>query len=189
MKFSKGSDGMEQEKDMEQEEKNAAEEMTEEAAEDSTEDVISAEEKLKADLEELNLRYLRQVADFDNFRKRTAQEKEELARYSVGKFITELLPVLDNFERALGTAESNEAVKSYLTGLEMVYKQLAEALKKEGLEVIPAVGEKFDPNLHEAIMQVDGEDGMEEDTVVEELRKGYQFKGKVLRPTMCKVSR
>ena len=160
-----------------------------ETTEESVEEGENGEcAKLRAEAEEQNQRYLRLVADFDNFRKRTAQEKDELARYSVGKFITELLPMIDNFERALATVEKNEEVKNYLTGIEMVYKQLMETLFKEGLEVIPAEGQKFDPNLHEAIMQVDAE-GVEEDIVVEDLRKGYIFKEKVLRPTMCKVSR
>lgn len=158
------------------------------AQEETVDEEATGCETLQKEMDELNQRYLRLVADFDNFRKRTAQEKDELARYSVGKFITELLPMIDNFERALATVEKNEEVKNYLTGIEMVYKQLMETLTKEGLQVIQAEGEKFDPNMHEAIMQVDAE-GVEEDTVVEDLRKGYIFKEKVLRPTMCKVSR
>jgi len=171
-----------------QEQAQEEQEVCEEAQ--ATEEVSEAEtaNPLQKELEELNQLFLRQEADFDNFRRRTAQEKDELSRYSVGKFITELLPMIDNFERALATIEKNEEVKNYFTGIEMVYKQLMEILTKEGLEVIEAEGQPFDPNKHEAIMQVEAE-GVEEDIIVEDLRKGYIFKEKVLRPTMCKVAK
>ena len=171
-----------------QEELQEEETVQGDVAEETTQEAPTEENPLAKELEELNQRYLRQAADFDNFRRRTAQEKDELSRYSVGKFITELLPMIDNFERALATIEKNEEVKNYFTGIEMVYKQLMEVLTKEGLEVIPAEGQPFDPNKHEAIMQVEAE-GVEEDIIVEDLRKGYIFKEKVLRPTMCKVAK
>ena len=171
-----------------QEELQEEETVQGDVAEETTQEAPAEENPLAKELEELNQRYLRQAADFDNFRRRTAQEKDELSRYSVGKFITELLPMIDNFERALATIEKNEEVKNYFTGIEMVYKQLMEVLGKEGLEVIQAEGQPFDPNKHEAIMQVEAE-GVEEDIIVEDLRKGYIFKEKVLRPTMCKVAK
>ena len=162
-------------------EENQTEEVKQETAE-STES-----EKLQAQLDELNQRYIRLVADFDNYRRRTTQEKSELADYTLANMFTRLLPVVDNFERALAAAEVNEQIKGYLKGMEMVYTQLMECLNKEGLAVIQAVGEPFDPKKHEAIMTV-ATDEVEEDTVIEELQKGYTFKDKVIRPTMCKVA-
>lgn len=158
-----------------------------ETSEDIQEDIVSKEAELAASLEELNQRYVRLVADFDNYRRRTAQEKSELSEYSISKLITNLLPVLDNFERALAAAEVNEQIKGYLKGMEMVYTQLFTTLEKEGMAVIPAKGEIFDPKKHEAIMTVEDPDSPD-DTIVEELQKGYTFKDKVIRPTMCKVS-
>ena len=162
-------------------EENQTDEVKQETAE-STES-----EKLQAQLDELNQRYIRLVADFDNYRRRTTQEKSELADYTLANMFTRLLPVVDNFERALAAAEVNEQIKGYLKGMEMVYTQLMECLNKEGLAVIQAVGEPFDPKKHEAIMTV-ATDEVEEDTVIEELQKGYTFKDKVIRPTMCKVA-
>ena len=162
-------------------EENQTEEVKQETAE-STES-----EKLQAQLDELNQRYIRLVADFDNYRRRTTQEKNELADYTLANMLTRILPVVDNFERALAAAEVNEQIKGYLKGMEMVYTQLMECLNKEGLAVIQAVGEPFDPKKHEAIMTV-ATDEAEEDTVIEELQKGYTFKDKVIRPTMCKVA-
>ena len=162
-------------------EENQTEEVNQKAEESSE------TEKMQAQLDELNQRYIRLVADFDNYRRRTLQEKNELADYTLANMFTRLLPVVDNFERALAAAEVNEQIKGYLKGMEMVYTQLLECLSKEGLAVIQAVGEPFDPKKHEAIMTV-AADEAEDDTVVEELQKGYTFKDKVIRPTMCKVS-
>ena len=160
---------------------------TTETNDEMQDEIASKEAELAQSLEELNQRYVRLVADFDNYRRRTAQEKSELSEYSISKLITALLPVLDNFERALSAAEANEQIKGYLKGMEMVYAQLFTTLEKEGLAVINANGEIFDPKKHEAIMTVEDPD-MPDDTVVEELQKGYTFKEKVIRPTMCKVS-
>lgn len=162
-------------------EENQTEEVNQESAESSE------SEKLQAQLDELNQRYIRLVADFDNYRRRTSQEKSELADYTLANMFGRLLPIVDNFERALAAAEVNEQIKGYLKGMEMVYTQFMECLSKEGLAVIQAVGEPFDPKKHEAIMTV-ATDEVEEDTVIEELQKGYTFKDKVIRPTMCKVS-
>ena len=164
-----------------------AEETIDETAGDELDEIASKEAELAQSLEELNQRYVRLVADFDNYRRRTAQEKSELSEYSIAKLVTALLPVLDNFERALSAAEANEQIKGYLKGMEMVYAQLFGTLEKEGLAVIEAKGEIFDPKKHEAIMTVEDPDSPD-DTIVEELQKGYTFKEKVIRPTMCKVS-
>ncbi|AIF52253.1 nucleotide exchange factor GrpE [Pelosinus sp. UFO1] len=136
-------------------------------------------------LEEANDRYKRLQADFDNFRRRTRQEKEELSNIVAQNVILELLPVLDNFERALGSVATQDADKM-LSGVEMIYRQLAQVLEKSGLTTVEAVGKGFDPQQHEAVMRV--EDAEQPDgTIVEELQKGYAVRGKVIRPSMVKV--
>jgi len=136
-------------------------------------------------LEENTERLKRLQADFDNFRRRTRQEKEDLSSIVAQTLILELLPVLDNFERALSTA-SNQDAGGVLSGIEMIYRQFSRALEKNGLAAIEAVGSAFNPEQHEAVMRV--EDSEKEDgTVVEELQKGYVVRGKVIRPSMVKV--
>lgn len=143
-------------------------------------------EQLIAELEDYKTRYLRAQADFDNFRRRSRQEKEEFAAYANVKIIEELLPVLDTFEMALKSSE-NVDTKTLLTGVQMVHRQLMTVLDNYGLQPIDAVGKPFDPNLHEGIMQVES-DEHPANHVVEELRKGYRVKEKVVRPSMVKVS-
>lgn len=144
-------------------------------------------EQLEKEKEELHNRLLRVYADYDNFRRRTREEKERDAKYRAQSLVEDILPVLDNFERALTVQTTNEESKSILQGMEMVYRQLLEALKKEGVSVIEAVGKPFDPNYHEAVMQVN-EEGYESNIVVEELQKGYMLKDRVIRPSMVKVN-
>jgi molecular chaperone GrpE len=144
--------------------------------------------RLKKENEELNQRMLRVAADFDNFRKRTRTEKEELAKYANSNLISGLLPVLDNFQLALDVKEPTEEVKKFMTGMEMIYRQLLQALEQAGLEAINAVGEDFDPQKHEAVMQVE-DDQVPDNSIVEELRRGYMFKDKVIRPSMVKVAK
>jgi molecular chaperone GrpE len=142
---------------------------------------------LEKALEEAENRYLRLRADFDNFRRRTNLEKEAAEKYRAQSLISDLLPAIDNFERALQMEPSNEQTKSLLQGMEMVYRSLLEALKKEGVEPIEAVGQPFDPHLHQAVMQAN-EEGVESNVVVEELQKGYKLKDRVIRPSMVKVN-
>jgi molecular chaperone GrpE len=173
-----------------QAEANQAEEtQAEETAVDerSREELLAEVARLSAEVEDYKARYLRAQADFDNFRRRSRQEKDEFAAYANVKIIEELLPVLDTFEMALKTSEQSD-VKTLLTGVEMVYRQLLTALEKHGLTPIDAVGKPFDPNLHEGIMQVES-DEHPSNTVVQELRKGYKVKDKVVRPTMVQVSK
>ncbi len=144
-------------------------------------------DQLRAEAEDHKQRLLRTQADFDNFRRRTVKEKEELGKYASAKLITELLPVIDNFERALGTATENADISSYTKGVEMIFRQLEGILKAEGLTPMESVGTPFNPEFHQAIMQVES-DEYEEGTVVEEVQKGYLLKDKVLRPAMVKVS-
>ncbi len=170
------------------EEENPKEETEAEAAAVTPEAQLAS---LQADLEakenlvkEYSDRLLRLQADFENFRRRTRQEKEDLSSVVVQGLIGDLLPVIDNLERALAAATADgEALR---TGVDMVYKQLMEVLGKNGLEPIEAVGEKFDPNFHQAVMRQTSEE--EEDTVLEELQRGYSVRGKVVRPSMVKVA-
>jgi molecular chaperone GrpE len=157
------------------------------AADERTREELLAEvERLTAEAEDYKVRYLRAQADFDNFRRRSRQEKEEFATYANVKIMEELLPVLDTFEMAMKSSDSTD-VKTLLTGIDMVYRQLTTALANYGLEQVASVNEPFDPNLHEGIMQVESADHPS-GTVVEELRKGYRLKEKVIRPAMVKVS-
>lgn len=131
-------------------------------------------------------KYLRAQADYDNLRRRTQQEKEAQAKYAALPLIEKLLPALDNFERALAVSKDANDVESLAKGIEMVYQQIEQALGAEGLETIPALGEKFDPNLHQAVMQ-DDEGEAEAGTITAEFQKGYRLKDKVIRPAMVKV--
>lgn len=137
--------------------------------------------------EENYQKYLRVQADFDNFRRRTRKEKEDQAKYASLSLVEQLLPAMDNFERALVASQGSQDVESLAKGVEMVFRQMEQALQAEGVEVIPTVGTAFDPTVHQAVMQVDSEE-YEAGTVVEELQKGYNLKDKVIRPAMVKVS-
>ena len=174
-----------------------AQEAAGEPAEAATEaveegEVQEAEEKSpEAEIEALNAklaenaeRMKRLQADFENFRRRTRQEKEELYNMVIQGFITELLPLVDNFDRAMA-AEATDAEK-FQQGVEMIYNQLTEILKNKGMEVIDVTDAKFDPNFHQAVMRVQNPD-LEDDTIAAELQKGYMVKGKVIRPSMVQV--
>lgn len=144
-------------------------------------------QQLKAELSEQQQRVLRTQADFDNFRRRTQKEKEELAKYASSKLITELLPVIDNFERAMAASTVDPESDSLVKGVNMIFRQLEGVLNAEGLQPMNSVGQHFNPEFHQAIMQVESEEH-EEGVVVEEIQKGYMLKDKVLRPAMVKVS-
>ncbi|MDD6597013.1 nucleotide exchange factor GrpE [Anaerovibrio sp.] len=141
-------------------------------------------EALKKQLAEGAERMKRLQADFENFRRRTRQEKEELSNLVVQDFIKELLPMLDNFDRAMA-AEATDAAK-FQQGVEMIYNQLAEILKNRGMELIDTKEAKFDPNFHQAVMRVENPD-LEDEAIAMELQKGYMVKGKVIRPSMVQV--
>ena len=143
--------------------------------------------QLEKKLEEADNRILRNQADFDNFRRRTRLESEAGEKYRAQKLILDILPALDNFERALNMGIQNSQSDSLLQGMEMVYRGLVDALTKEGLEPIEAVGKEFDPHLHQAVMQ--GEDeNFGSNMVIEEFQKGYLLKDRVIRPSMVKVN-
>ncbi len=143
--------------------------------------------KLEQELENLQARYLRVQADFDNYRKRTKQEKQADAKYRSQTLAELLLPVLDNFERALVVQTTNEESEAILKGVEMVYRQFIEALKQEGIEEVEALGEPFDPHKHQAVAQEKSEEH-ESGIVIEVLQKGYRLKDRIIRPAMVKVS-
>ncbi|REK77427.1 nucleotide exchange factor GrpE [Paenibacillus paeoniae] len=165
-------------------EQNGAEESAQ-TEEETTESARYVE--LVKQAEEAQQRYLRAQADFDNFRRRTVKEKEELAQYASMKLINQLLPVVDNFERAIAASSSNNDFESMAKGVDMIFRLMSQTLDAEGLKPIVAVGEPFNPEFHQAIMQVES-DEYEEGIVVEEVQKGYMLKEKVLRPAMVKVS-
>ena len=152
-----------------------------------TESLAQEIEILKNKLDEADNRYLRLQADFDNFRRRTRLEAEANEKYRAQKLITDLLPAMDNFERALKMEADNEQTKSLMQGMEMVYRSMAEALKKEGVEPIEAVEKEFDPQIHQAVMQ-DNNENFGSNIVIEEFQKGYLLKDRVIRPSMVKVN-
>lgn len=163
----------------------------EKSSSDEQEDVIEElrrkmdEEKSRA--EENYQRFLRSQADFENYRKRMVKEKEELMKYGVKPLMEKLLPVVDNLERAIQSARGEGAsVDSFIQGIEMVHRQLLEAMKSEGAIPLEPLGTPFDPHYHQAIAQEEtsGEKGI----VLEEYQKGYLLKDKLLRPAMVKVS-
>ena len=135
-------------------------------------DVKQQKVELEAKLEEAENRILRMQADFENSRRRARLDLEATEKYKSQGLITEFLPAIDNFERALKMEADNDQAKSLLQGMEMVYRSLIDTLKKEGAEQIEAVGKEFDPNLHQAVMQVEDEN-FGSNIVVEEFQKGY----------------
>lgn len=145
-------------------------------------------EVLKAEKEEVFNRLQRLQADFENYRRRTRIEKEETLKYASESIISQLLPVVDNFERALSSVKDGGGVEKFSEGIEMILRQLMQVLNNEGVTQIDAVGCTFDPQCHDAVMQVE-EEGYEENTVVEELLRGYKLKDKVIRPSMVKVTK
>ncbi|HUW63346.1 MAG TPA: nucleotide exchange factor GrpE [Spirochaetia bacterium] len=131
-------------------------------------------------------RLLRLQADFDNYRKRVQKEREEERRFAAEQFILGILPAMDNLERALAARGEQEG--SILTGVEMIQRQIMEFLAREGLAPVSAVGEQFDPAIHDAVAH-EADTAKTDNQVVEELRRGYYLKGKVIRPAMVKVCR
>lgn len=169
-----------------------AEETTEEAAEEKKGLFGKKKKKDKKDkkdeqIEELTDRLKRQMAEFDNFRKRTEKEKE--ARFEIGakSVIEKMLPIVDNFERGLATVSEEQREDPFVEGMEKVYKQLMASFEAMDVMQIEAVGKEFDPNLHNAVLHVEDE-AYGENIVAEELLKGYTYKGNVVRYSMVKVA-
>jgi len=155
-------------------------------AEEDVEDLKCQLAEQASRAEEYFQRLARLQADFENYRRRTAREKEELVKFATEQLVVSLLPVIDNFERALASGCENP--DKLLEGVEMIYRQLFDLLAAEGLVPIPAVGERFDPARHEAVSQVESSEHVD-DTILEEFRRGYYLKDKVIRPSMVKVAR
>ena len=167
---------------MENEEKVVQEEITEEAVETAEEKTET--ELLSEEVATLKDKLLRTVAEFDNFKKRTAKDKEDFYAFSVCSTVEKFLPVKDNLERA-GAAEGDEG--SLAEGVKMILKQLDEVLESLGVEKIETVGKEFDPELHNAVMHEEN-DQFGENTISEELMSGFTCKGKVVRFAMVKVA-
>jgi molecular chaperone GrpE len=139
---------------------------------------------LRSERDELRDTLLRRQAEFDNFRKRTERERAEQSQYASMEVVGDLLPILDDFERALAADSTSP---EYAKGVQMIYQRMGESLKKTGLEPIDAVGRPFDPHLHQAIERVETNDAPDH-TVLGEFQRGYYFKGKLLRAAMVKVA-
>ena len=167
----------------EAEEKESAEEAPEKKSKFFKKD---KKDKKDAEIEELKDRLVRQMAEFDNYRKRTDKEKKQNYEIGASDFILKILPVVDNFERGLGAMTDADKQSSFAQGIEMIYKQLITVLADLGVTPIEAVGQEFDPNFHNAVMHAEDEE-LGENTVSEEFQKGYKYKDAVLRHSMVKV--
>lgn len=176
------NENKEREEILEEETVEAETAETEEA--EAAEEAEAPAEETKDPEEEESARYMRLMADFQNYKKRVEKEKTDIYSYANEKIATELLTVLDNFERALDHECSDAGFKE---GMDMIFKQMFEVLEKSGLAEIPALGEEFDPNFHNAVMTEDA-DEYESGKVSGVLQKGYTLNGKVIRPTMVKVA-
>ncbi len=144
-------------------------------------------EELRKDAEETQNSYLRVLADFDNYRKRQREETARLADLAKEQLLLKLLPIVDNFDRSVQAAEAEHSYDSLVEGVCLTLKQMQELLAKEGVEPIESVGQEFNPELHEAMMRVET-DEFPENTIVDELEKGYTINGKVLRPARVRVA-
>lgn len=162
---------------------------------ESRADKKAAKKKLKADkkqdvlkekIEELEDRVKRQMAEFDNFRKRTEKEKTAMFETGAKSVIEKILPVVDNFERGLATIPEENRNSPFAEGMEMIYKQLISELEKMEVKPIPAVGEEFNPEFHNAVMQVESEE-FESGVIAQELQKGYTYRDSVVRHSMVAV--
>ncbi|MBF4694908.1 nucleotide exchange factor GrpE [Fusibacter ferrireducens] len=158
----------------------------EEASEDDKGEGNEAQD-LKAEVQNLNDRYLRLNAEFQNYRKRVEKEKTDIFKYGNEKLIIEMLPIMDNFERALSSFEEDHAEDKVLSGVKMIKKSLDDFFEKNGVKKIEAVNTPFDPDKHHAVM-TEAVEGVEGETVVAVFQEGYTLGDKVIRPSMVKVS-
>jgi molecular chaperone GrpE len=146
--------------------------------------LIAERDQLAAEKAELQDRLLRARAEFDNARRRHEKERSDYLQYAAMDLVREILPVLDDFERAL---KVETADRDYAKGVDLIYQRLFETLKKMGLEPIETAGRQFDPNVHQAVERVPTEDA-EDQTVLGEFQRGYNFRGRLLRPAMVRVA-
>ena len=179
---------------------DAAEEETVEEAEEAAAEEPEAgkekgsffkkkEKKDKKDekIEELTDRVRRQMAEFDNFRKRTEKEKTQMFETGAKSIVEKILPVVDNFERGLAAVTEEEKGSPFVEGMEKIYKQMMTMLEEAGVKTIEAVGQEFDPNLHNAVMHIEDEE-FGENIIAEEFQKGYTYRDSVVRHSMVKVA-
>lgn len=175
----------------ETEETEETEESTEQAPASETEEKKGFFKKKKdprdEKIEELTDRVKRQMAEFENFRKRTDKEKSAMYEMGAKDIIERILPVIDNFERGLATVPEDAKETPLAEGMEKIYKQFRKTLEEAGVKAIEAVGQEFDPNYHNAVMHVD-DDSLGENIVAEELQKGYMYRDSVVRHSMVKVA-
>ncbi len=164
-------------------EEEKAEESEEESGAETEE--TSAEDEKDAEAEESE-RYMRLMAEFQNFKRRAAREKSDIHAYANERIVNDILPVLDNFERALDT--ETDDIEAYAKGMELIFEQLKAALDKAGVKEIEALGCDFDPNVHNAVM-TDNTDEYENDKISKVLQKGYKLNDKVVRPSMVAVNK
>ena len=166
---------------------DTAEEAGQEAAKSDGEAKGGRKDPRDAQIEDLQDRLKRQMAEFDNFRKRTEKEKSSMYEIGAKDIIEKILPVVDNFERGLATVPEEEKGSPFAEGMEKIYKQFLKTLEDAGVEAIEAVGQPFDPNLHNAVMHID-DDQYGENEVCQELQKGYKYRGSVVRYSMVQVA-
>lgn len=145
-------------------------------------------EEARAESEAATDKLMRLAAEFDNYKKRNIKEQESIRKYAAQNLIKELLPILDNLERAIDSANESNEVNSLIDGVKMILRQLYTVLEKEGVSVIKAVGETFDPNFHEAVVHVPS-DEYPENVIVQEYQKGYILHDRIIRPSMVAVSK
>lgn len=159
-------------------------------SQETTEDVDSKDEEiqqLKQDVQENEEKYLRLYAEFENYKRRIQKENQTMKAYKAQDVLNDILPTIDNIERALQIEGENEQFQSLKKGVEMIYESLINALKENGLELIETEGHQFDPNIHQAVVQ-DNNPDFESGEITQELQKGYKLKERVLRPSMVKVN-
>ena len=181
------SDAEEQTDAAEETEKEEAIEESEDEKKEGGKFVKKEKDKKDEKIEELNDKYTRLFAEFDNFRKRS--EKEKTAMFEVGakSIIEKILPIIDSFERGLATVPEEEKGSGFAEGMDKVYKQLVTSLEEAGVKQIEALGQEFDPNLHNAVMHIEDE-SFGENVVAEEFQKGYMYRENVVRHSMVKVA-
>ena len=181
------SDAEEQTDAAEETEKEEANEESEDKKKEGGKFFKKKKDKKDEKIEELNDKYTRLFAEFDNFRKRS--EKEKTAMFEVGakSIIEKILPIIDSFERGLATVPEEEKGSGFAEGMDKVYKQLVTSLEEAGVKQIEALGQEFDPNLHNAVMHIEDE-SFGENVVAEEFQKGYMYRENVVRHSMVKVA-
>lgn len=155
--------------------------------ENTTESLEKQMKKLEEEVNTWKTDYYKVFADMENLKRRLEKEHQNSLKFMMQSFIEELLPVVDNFERSLNVQNPSEEVQTFLKGYQMIFDQLMNILKKNGVEVIEAQGKKFDPNLHQAVMTTQDEN-FDHNVVVEELQKGYKLKDRVIRASLVKVN-